>query len=81
MTRQEKYDRLIELLSSVENFEKRPKATWTNEEIYIFNQREKLKEYLKIIDTTSGDKKTIAEQNFDIIYAKLWSKLDELGWK
>ena len=81
MTRQEKYDRLIELLSSVENFEKRPKATWTNEEIYIFNQREKLKEYLKIIDTTSGDKKTIAEQNFDIIYAKLWLKLDELGWK
>lgn len=81
MIRQEKYDRLIELLNSVENFEKRPKATWTNEEIYIFNQREKLKEYLKTIDTTFGDKKTIAEQNFDIIYAKLWSKLDELGWK
>lgn len=81
MTRQEKYNRLLERLSSIENLEKQPQAIWTDEQTYIYKQRELAKEYLKIIDTTSGDKKTIAEQNFDSIYAKLWSKLDELGWK
>ncbi len=81
MTQQEEYNKLIERLNSVENINKRPQAIWTEEEVSIFEQREKLKKYLKIIDTSSGDKKIIAEQNFDSLYAKLWSKLDELGYK
>lgn len=81
MERQEKYNRLIERLSSIENLEKQPQAIWTDEQTYIFKQREQLKELLKTIDTTSGDKKIIAEQSFDSIYNKLWSELNKLGWK
>ena len=81
MTRQEEYNRLVERLSSIENLEKQPKAIWTDEQAYIYKQREQLKELLETIDTTSGDKKTIAEQNFDSLYNKLWSELNKLGWK
>ena len=47
--RQEKYDRLVERLGSAENFDKRPREIWTEEEVEIYTQRETLKNYLEDI--------------------------------
>ena len=49
MMRQEKYDRLVERLGSAENFDKRPREIWTEEEVEIYTQRETLKNYLEDI--------------------------------
>lgn len=81
MTRQEKYDRLVERLGSAENFDNRPREIWTEEEVEIYTQRETLKNYLEDIETATGDKKAVCENNFDKLYSALWNKLDELGWK
>ena len=81
MMRQEKYDRLVERLGSAENFDKRPREIWTEEEVEIYTQRETLKNYLEDIKVATGDKKAVYENNFDKLYSALWNKLDELGWK
>ena len=81
MTRQEKYDKIVERLSSTDNYDKRPNAIWTQEEIEISKQREQLKKYLDDIQRTSGDKREICEYNFDVLYRALSTQLDELGWK
>lgn len=81
MIRQEKYDRLVERLGSAENFDKRPREIWTEEEVEIYTQRETLKNYLEDIKAATGDKKAVYENNFDKLYSALWNKLDELGWK
>ena len=81
MTRQELYNKLVERLGSIENFDKRPRAIWTDNEIGIYSQREKLEKYLKIIENATGNEKTMAEIGFDTQFKDLWAKLDKDGWK
>lgn len=81
MTRQELYNELIERLGSIENFDKRPGAIWTEGEREISKQREKLEKYLKVIDNATGNEKKLAESGFDTQFKDLWAKLDKDGWK
>lgn len=81
MTRQELYNELIERLGSIENFDKRPRAIWTDDEIKISEQRQKLETYLKIIENSTGNEKILAESGFDVLFKDLKAKLDKDGWK
>ena len=81
MTRQEQYNKLIERLGAIENFEKRPRAIWTESERKINTQREELEGYLKIIEHSNGNEKRLAESGFDKQFKDLWAKLDKDGWK
>ena len=81
MTRQELYNKLVERLGSIENFDKRPRDIWTDNEIGIYSQREKLEQYLKNIENSTGTKKKMEENGFDVLFKELWAKLDKDGWK
>ena len=81
MTRQELYNKLVERLGSIENVDKRPGAIWTDDEIEISEQRRMLETYLKAIENSTGTKKKMAENGFDVLFKELWSKLDKDGWK
>ena len=81
MTRLDKYNKLVDRLASAENYDLRPGAIWTDDEINIAKQRDLLKNYLEIISQSAGDIQATAEYEFDKLYNVLWAKLDKLGWK
>lgn len=81
MLLKEKYDKLMERMLLSENYDKRNPQIFSDIDLQIVYYMKELKTFLEKCENGIQSEVILAQQQFNCVYTKLVSLLDEQGWK